>query len=165
MISRIPSCGQNVCSTNYSSESRQLSYLTFLLIKTSVYSTPSQLQLLFKLFHCPFLLTLVPVLVSYRCHNKLTQTLWLKTTHICYLTVLQFRSWNGFHEAEFKVLKELPLFPDALDEEPFPFFSSSYPHALVSGLLPPFSKPATAGQVFFFQLPSLWFSSAFLLSF
>lgn len=53
-------------------------------------------------------LALGGVLVSYGSYNKLTQTGWLKTAEMCFLTVLKARSLNP---SFLKAIGEIPALP------------------------------------------------------
>lgn len=56
------------------------------------------------------------ILVSYCCHNKLSQTSQLETAQLCHLTALWARSAaasTGSHEADVQVLAGLCSFPEA----------------------------------------------------
>lgn len=69
----------------------------------------------------------------YCCFNKLPQTYCLKTTQLCYLTLMEVEVGHGCPWAEVKMLV---LLMEAPEEDLFPCLSQ-LPHFLVLGLVSP----------------------------
>ena len=99
-------------------------------------------------------------IVFYCCCNKWLQNWWLKTAHICYLTVLEFKSLRSEGLAELKSRCQQDCFPSGSsrgESISLPFAPcGGCPHSSACGPSPIFRVSSSgSGPV---QIASLWSS-------